>query len=144
MERLTRWVLGHSALVIAAWALLGVAGFISLQPVSDALSSEFTLPGSESTETALAIERIYGNGGPRAETPIVMVTTLPEGTTVDTPGVRREVGAAFGATADAVDDVGDVVSRRYDESVFVAQARRPAVVVRAFRFTQRNCDCGDI
>jgi putative drug exporter of the RND superfamily len=98
----TSWVLGHRRLVVALWIVVAVAAFASVQPAVDALSARFELPGRESSEAANLIEERYGNGGPRVSGPLVPVVELPEGTTIDSPGVREEVGEAFGAIAEAI------------------------------------------
>ena len=45
MGRLTSWVLRHKRLVVAFWAVVTVVAFASLQPASDSLSQQFTVPG---------------------------------------------------------------------------------------------------
>jgi putative drug exporter of the RND superfamily len=57
------------------------------------LSQQFNIPGREGFETNSELARIYGAGGDVA--PIVPVVTLPEGKTVDSPGVRAELDAAL-------------------------------------------------
>ena len=51
------------------------------------------MPGREGFETNREVADIYGNGGDVA--PILPVVTLPEGTTVDSPGVTEELDAAL-------------------------------------------------
>ena len=102
MKTFARWVLAHRRTVVLTWVVVTVAAFASIGPSVDALSDEFELPGRESTDAANLIVERYGNGGPRVSGPLVAVVDLPEGTTVDTPGVRREVGDAFAAIAGAI------------------------------------------
>lgn len=102
MRTFTRWILDHRWLVAGIWAIVAVAAFASLQPASDALSSEFSLPGRESTDANVLIAQRYGTGGPRANGPIVPVAQLPQGTTVDSPGVRRQIEESFAEIAAAV------------------------------------------
>ncbi|WP_217913864.1 MMPL family transporter [Miltoncostaea marina] len=102
MRRFTRWVLRHRRAVVAAWAVVAVAAVASIGPSVDALSPKFDLPGRESSEAADLILERYGNGGPQVSGPLVPVVELPEGTTVDSPGVRDELGAAVERVADAV------------------------------------------
>jgi RND superfamily putative drug exporter len=71
MVGLTRWVLAHKRLVVAVWLAVTVAGIAAA-------------PG---------LGNLYGNGG--KSDAIVAVTTLPRGTTVDSPGVRGQLAAAF-------------------------------------------------
>jgi RND superfamily putative drug exporter len=61
--------------------------------VIDSLSTQFRVPGEEGFETNREIVGTFGNGG--NSSPIVPVVTLPAGTTVDSPGVRRELRAAL-------------------------------------------------
>ena len=93
MTSLTRWVLDHKRLVLGFWVVLTIAGFAAIKPAGDALSTTFNIPGSEGFETNSRIAELYGNGGDVA--PLVPVVTLPRGTTVDSPGVTRELGAAL-------------------------------------------------
>ncbi|MFO7590829.1 MAG: MMPL family transporter, partial [Acidimicrobiia bacterium] len=51
------------------------------------------MPGEEGYETNREIAAIYGSGGDVA--PLVPVVRLPEGMTVDSPGVNQELGAAL-------------------------------------------------
>ena len=93
MTTLTRFVLGHKKLVVVFWLIVTVVAFGAIGPAADALSEEFNLPGREAFETNVEVAQIYGNGGDVA--PIVPVVTLPEGTTVDSPGIVEELAAAF-------------------------------------------------
>ncbi len=102
MRSFTRWVLHHKLWVLAAWAIVAVVAFASTSSSADALSAEFNLPGRESSEASAIIYEQYGNGGPRVSGPLVPVVELPEGTTMSTPGVREEVGAAFAKVAAAI------------------------------------------
>jgi RND superfamily putative drug exporter len=89
----TRWVLAHKRLVAGFWILVTVAAFAAVTPAGDALSGEFSVPGREGFETNREIASVYGNGGDVA--PIVPVVALPDGTTVDSPGVSAELDAAL-------------------------------------------------
>ncbi len=93
MAALTRWVLGHKKLVVGVWLVLAIGGFAAMKPAGDALSTSFTIPGSEASAANSRIAQVYGNGGDVA--PIVPVVTLPHGTTVDSAGVAAELGAAM-------------------------------------------------
>ena len=102
MRSFTRWVLHHKVWVLAAWAVIAVVAFASTSASADALSSEFNLPGRESSEATAIIYQKYGNGGPRVEGPLVTVVQLPKGTTIDSPGAKEEVGKAFAAIAGSI------------------------------------------
>ena len=93
LSTLTRWVLRHKKLVVGLWLVLTVAGVMAMKPAGEALSEEFSIPGSEASVANQRITELYGTGGDVA--PIVPVVTLPKGTTVDSPGVTAELDAAL-------------------------------------------------
>ncbi|CAN5225607.1 MMPL family transporter [soil metagenome] len=94
MPRLTRFVLDHKRLVLAFWLAVTVAAFAAIGPAGKALSQEFSIPGREGFETNKELGEIYGNGGDVS--PIVPVVQLPDGKTVDSPGVSEQLDAALG------------------------------------------------
>ena len=94
MSTLSRWILSHKLIVVLFWLATAIAGVASSSQAVNALSQQFTLPGREAYETNDTIVKIYGNGGGDTS-PLVPVITLPAGTTVDTPGVRAQLRAAF-------------------------------------------------
>jgi RND superfamily putative drug exporter len=103
MTPLTQWVLTHKRLVVGTWTFVTIGAFAAIGSAGDALSEEFnTVPGREAFETNREIAAIYGSGGEVA--PIVPVVTLPEGTTVDSPGVREEFDAALARVEAALPD----------------------------------------
>jgi RND superfamily putative drug exporter len=103
VSSLTRWVLAHKRLVVGFWISVTIGAFAAITPAGDALSEEFnTVPGREAFETNREIAAIYGSGGDVA--PIVPVVTLPEGTTVDSPGVTEELEAALARVEAALPD----------------------------------------
>jgi len=122
----TRFLLRHRLPVALAWLVVAIAAFAATQPASNALSQEFSLPGRESTEANLAIVERFGNGGPTVAGPLVPVVRLPEGTTVDSPGVRRELGAAFASIADAIPGSRAADYASTGDEVFVSEDRRTA------------------
>ena len=90
MSALTRFVLAHKRIVVVFWLVVTVAGVMAAGPASRALEPEFSVPGKEGWETNVAIaERYRGTGGDGA--PLLPVVTLPEGETVASPGVRRDL-----------------------------------------------------
>src|SRR5215211_2525480 len=93
MNALTRFVLDHKRLVLAFWLAVTIAAFAAIGPAGSSLSQQFDIPGREGFETNSELAAIYGAGGDVA--PIVPVVTLPEGKTVDSPGVRAELDAAL-------------------------------------------------
>src|SRR5689334_2974850 len=87
---LTRWVLRHRALVVIGWAALTVAGGVAVGPITGAMTSDFgALPGRPGYEANQRIQQTFGSGA--AADPLVLVVTLPPGTTVDTPGVTADL-----------------------------------------------------
>ena len=93
MHRLTNTVLSHKRLVVGVWIAVTVAAFAAIGPAGRSLAQQFDLPGREGFETNKELAETYGNGGDVA--PIVPVVQLPHGTTVDSPGVRAQLGAAI-------------------------------------------------
>ena len=90
MSSLTRWVLSHKRTVVVGWIALAIAGVAAAGPASNALEPEFSVPDKEGWETNVAIqERYRGTGGD--STPLLPVVELPEGASVDSPGVRRDL-----------------------------------------------------
>ena len=94
---ISRFVLGHKALVGVFWLVVTVVSVLSVSSATGALTLGFDLPGQESTTANQTIAQQYGTGG--AAPPLVAVVTLPEGTTVDSPGVTAKLDAAFAAVA---------------------------------------------
>jgi putative drug exporter of the RND superfamily len=91
ISSLTHWVLAHKRTVVVAWIGLTIAGIAAAGPASDALEPEFSVPDKEGWETNVAIAAGYqGTGGDT--TPLLPVVTLPEGESVDSPAVQRDLG----------------------------------------------------
>ncbi len=86
MKPLTDFVLRHKRLVAIAWALLTLVGMGAAGPASEALDQRFSVPDREGWEASQEILRLYGNGGETL--PFVAVAQLPQGRTVDSPGVK--------------------------------------------------------
>ncbi len=82
--------------------MVTVAAFAAIGPAGNALSQQFSMPGREGFETNQELAEIYGNGGDIA--PLVPVVTLPQGTTVDSPGVAGELDAALAKVEAALPD----------------------------------------
>nr|MDQ3091948.1 MMPL family transporter [Actinomycetota bacterium] len=93
MTALTRFVLDHKRLILGFWLVVTIAAFVAIQPAGNALSQQFSAPGLEGFETNKELGEIYGNGGDVA--PIVPVVTLPQGQTVDSHGITRQLDAAL-------------------------------------------------
>jgi len=82
-------VLRHKRLVVIGWVLLTLIGMAAAGPASQALDQRFSVPGREGWEASEKIALTYGSGGETV--PLVPVVKLPEGKTVDSPGVRAEL-----------------------------------------------------
>ena len=93
MTALTKWVLGHKKLVVALWLALALAGIAAMGPADRSFEQQFNLPGEEAFVANSQIVETYGNGGDAA--PLVPVVSLPEGKTVDSPGIRADLAAAL-------------------------------------------------
>ena len=100
---ISRFVLQHKAMVAIVWLVIAVAGAIGSGPASGALSERFDLPGSESSDADEAIVAQYGTGA--YSPPIVLVSSLPDGVTVDSAGVQAELGAAYDTVQAAAPNV---------------------------------------
>ncbi len=92
MSSLTRWVLSHKRTVVLAWVVLAIAGIAAAGPASDALEPEFSVPDKEGWETNVSIDERYRGTGGEAP-PLVPVVTIPEGKSVDSPAVKRDLAA---------------------------------------------------
>ena len=122
MEVLTRFVLGHKRLVLGLWLAVTIAAFAALQPANDALSQQFNVPGREGFETNQEIGEIYGVGGDIS--PLVPVVTLRQGTTVDSPGVRQQLGAALAKVEAALPDARTASYASTGDRTFVSENGR--------------------
>jgi RND superfamily putative drug exporter len=89
VSSLTRWVLAHKKIVVISWIVLTVAGIAAAGPASRALDQEFSVPKKEGWETNLAINEQYRGTGDSA--PLIPVTTLPAGKSVDSPAVKSDL-----------------------------------------------------
>jgi len=100
MARIARWSIAHRWLVVAGWVLLAVVGGLTAARSGSRLSFTFDLPGQPAYQTNTAIAHTFGSGG--NEPPLVAVVRLPQGVTVQSPGVREQLTRAFGKAAAAL------------------------------------------
>jgi putative drug exporter of the RND superfamily len=89
VSSLTRWVLAHKRTVVSFWIVATIAGIMAAGPASEALDQEFSVPEKEGWETNVAINEQYRGTGDAA--PLIPVTTLPEGESIDSPGVKADL-----------------------------------------------------
>jgi putative drug exporter of the RND superfamily len=122
MKRLTGCVLAHKRLVAGFWILVTIGAFAAMKPAGDSLSQQFPLPGSEGYEANRQIASVYGSGGDVA--PMVPVVTLPEGTTVDSPGVAAQLAAAMRRVQAALPDARIASYASTGDDAFVSEDRR--------------------
>jgi RND superfamily putative drug exporter len=95
VSHITRWVLAHKRIVVLSWVVLTVVGIATVNKATQAMDQKFSVPGKEGWETNVAIsEHFHGTGGDVA--PIVPVVTLPQGKTVDSPGVDAQLNRVDG------------------------------------------------
>ena len=80
--------------------ILALAGAVAAAQSSHRLSVSFDLPGQPAYEANTAIIRAFGTGGDNP--PLVAVVRLPQGSTVDSPGVKGQLAAAFSRAAAAL------------------------------------------
>lgn len=120
--QICRFVLGHKTLVAIAWLAVAVASIALMPAVIDRLSTDFDMPGTESTEANVAILETYGNGA--YAQPLVPVVTLPEGTTVASPGVRAELDAVFARVTEARPEARTVSWASTGDAAFVSNDGR--------------------
>ncbi|MGH7749204.1 MAG: hypothetical protein ACREQ5_31230, partial [Candidatus Dormibacteria bacterium] len=97
LTRLAGFVLHHRKRVMAAWAVIFIAGMAAAGAVSNRLSFDFSLPGQPGYETARQTIAAFGNGGDQA--PAIEVVTVPAGHTV--AGDAGDIAAAFAAARQA-------------------------------------------
>ena len=124
MRTFTNWILHHRKTVVVAWILVAVAAFASVSASVDALSDKFELPGRESTDAANAIYNEFGTGGPSVNGPLIGVVQLPEGTTIESPGIGKEVGDAFAKIAGTIPDARFADYATTGNKVFVSDDGR--------------------
>ena len=122
MAVLTDWVLRHKRLVLGLWLVVTIAAFAAVGPAGSALSQQFNVPGREGFETNKELAAIYGNGGDVA--PIVPVVTLPQGTTVDSPGIREQLDAALAKVETALPGASTASYASTGDRAFVSEDGR--------------------
>jgi putative drug exporter of the RND superfamily len=91
MDRLSRLVLKHGAWVSVFWLVLTVIGMATVSRTIDRMSAEFSVPGREGFETSAQISARYDIS--LVNDVLVPVVQLPQGTTVDSPGVVDQLSA---------------------------------------------------
>jgi putative drug exporter of the RND superfamily len=91
--RLGSTLLRRKAWIAGLWVAVFACGVLLVGSTLGATKPSVFASGRESFDANARILATYRNGG--TSTPIVPVLTLPEGKTVDSPGVRQELARAF-------------------------------------------------
>ncbi len=134
MGRMTRWVLGHQALVVVGWLLIAIAGGATASGTVHRLSQSYAIPGQPGAVADAEILQHYGNGG--EQEPLVPVITLPAGESVHDAGVQSTITRVLDAAR--VDDTVRVVDfASTQDSAFVTNDGRSTY---ALVFTPRNAN----
>ena len=120
MAGFTRWILRHKLLVALFWLTVTVVGILTVSRASGALSKQFSSPGQESSMVNETILRTYGIGTP----PVVLVVTLPDGTTVDSPGITDQLTGALATVGAAVPGAHILSYPSTGDRAFVSQDGR--------------------
>jgi RND superfamily putative drug exporter len=119
---IARFVLRHKAIVALAWVALLVASIGLMPRALGALSEDFSLQDSESTQANGRILGQFDGVGGIAH-PLVLVVDLPEGTTVDDPMVQQDLDRVFGKVAEARPDARIASYASTGDDVFVSEDR---------------------
>lgn len=106
MERLARLVMHHRRIVSGFWVLLFLGGVLSVSPLGDRWTLDFSLPGQPGDNAEQELIDTYDVS--TVDTYIAVVT-VPEGETV-----QQNEAAVAGVLASAVKAVPDVTLRVVD------------------------------
>jgi putative drug exporter of the RND superfamily len=123
LAAISRFVLGHKRLVGLAWLVIFVASVGLLRPALDQLSENFASPGTESYDANVEILARYGGVGGLTD-PVVPVIPLPDGTTVDSPGIREEIDTAFARVQEAIPTARIATWTSTGDDAFVSDDRQ--------------------
>ena len=102
MNVVTRFVLDHKRLVLGFWLVVTIAAFAAIKPAGNALSQQFNVPGREGFETNQSSPRSTATAATSRRS--CRSCKLPQGTTVDSPGVSGELDAALAKVQAALPD----------------------------------------
>jgi RND superfamily putative drug exporter len=109
MERFARLVMHHRRVVSAIWLVLFIGGVVSLSPLNDRWSLDFSLPGQPGDKAEQQLVDTYGAG---TFDSYLAVVTVPEGETVEDnqDAVAGVISAAVAAVPDVELRVVDLAS----------------------------------
>ena len=91
LGRISRFVIAHRFWVAAFWVVVSFAGIATVSTTINRLSTTFSVPGKEGPETSAKLAAIYGISN--FDNTLSPVIQLPQGTTVDSPGVLQQLQA---------------------------------------------------
>jgi putative drug exporter of the RND superfamily len=91
MRRISCFVMAHRVWVGLFWLVATVVGVATVSTTTNRLSTEFSVPGKEGFETSAKISQLYGISD--VTDALVPVVQLPQGKTVDSPGVVDQLKA---------------------------------------------------
>jgi len=130
MRRIAEFVLHHRKWVVAAWAVILVAGIALAKTTNSRLVVDFSLPGQPGTETANQIDSEFHAGGKTA--PYILTITMPAGQTV--AGHGAQIGNAFAAVQQKVPGVQVVDEANTGDPAFRTSDGRTAYALAFYRF----------
>lgn len=122
MERLTRWTLRHRKLVVLVWVVSLIGGMVSAAGIADVLSQEFSVPDKPAFAANQKIIEDYGNGG--NVSPIVLITTVPEGAKISDPGTTAELAGVLRSVERSAPDLRVVGYPDTGDARFISQDGR--------------------
>ena len=93
MTRITRFALGHKALIVLFWLVTAVTGAVTAGLTTSRMTNSFSMPGQAVTTDA----RIVSAYGSSAKSPLVIVVTAPQGERISTPSIAATVATIFDA-----------------------------------------------
>jgi putative drug exporter of the RND superfamily len=93
MSRITRFALGHRALIVLFWLATAVTGAVTAGLTTSRMTNSFSMPGQAITTDA----RIVSAYGSSAQAPLVIAVTAAAGERITTPGVTAATARIFNA-----------------------------------------------
>ncbi|HVX30434.1 MAG TPA: MMPL family transporter, partial [Nitrolancea sp.] len=100
MAGFTRLILRHKLMVVLFWVVVTVFAAATVSKATSALSFDLSAPGEEGYETNMDIAHDYGLDD--TSPPMVLVATLPQGQTFDSPDIKQQLTDATDKVAAAL------------------------------------------
>ncbi|WUH99697.1 MMPL family transporter [Spirillospora sp. NBC_00431] len=130
MRRWAELMVAHRRLVMVFWLVVAIAGGAVSGPVTERMTTDYSLPGEPGNKTAEQITETFGNGGYTA--PYLVTVSLPEGRTV--AAEQAAVAAAFGNVQSKVPGVRVLDQANTGTAAFVTKDGRTAYAMVFFRY----------